>query len=243
MINFKSLMRKSYALYLIISIILITSCTNSGDSKLSYTDVDTIKEVVKEREAQVSWTRELEGSRLAEPLESDTELYDKVVIFNHQLAKINKEKIQPVYPEYPDFGSLDTRLLSVNAKETINNFCNAVSTDFYRKPQTYFDNQYIFNLVFFRNDFIDGWKANFKKEFPIENPLKKKETSKKENEDEEKEPDPIFTKYLLGEPFLGTEITQVPVRFYCKHGIVDVTLYLNKKNLINQVSINRWEKI
>ena len=243
------LMRKLFYLFFILLPLTFISCTNAGNTKLSYSDVETIKDTVKEREAQISWTKELEGNRLTENL-IDTSKIDKEIKYTHQLAKIQKAKQDPVYPEYPNFGLLDSRLLSFTQKETINNLCEALSSDFYNKPLDYFDNQYIFNLVFFRNEFSEDWKKYFKYDFPQLNPQDektaannpKKSTSKKESTDQAKIT-PLFTKWQLGEPFIGSEITQVPVRFYCLPGIVDVTLYLNKKNLIYKIEIQRWEKL
>ncbi len=234
MLNFNTIMRKSSFVFFVFILFLSASCSNAGASKLSYTDVDTIKEVVKEREAQVSWTKDIEGELLGQSLAPDAALYEKDIKYTHLLAKINKQKLQPVYPEYPEFALLDTRLLPVKAKESVQNFCQALSEDFYNKPQSYFDNSYIFNLVFFRDEFEKDWKEHFGEDFPI---------TPKKNEGAEVEQSALFTKWLLGEPFIGQEITQVPVRFYCNRGTVDVTLYLNKKTLIYQVSVERWGKI
>ena len=224
-------MRKSCILLSLVFLSAFVACSNAEDTKLSYSDVDTIKALVKDKENQISWTRELEGDLLSESYNLNQDQYDKTITASRLLSKVNNEKNRPVYPEFPDFGLLDTSLLNFSAKETIINFCDALSNDFYTKPQSYFDNSYIFNYVFFRNDFIEDWTNNFSAKFPVKNQNEKKENS------------PLFTKWILGEPFITSEITQIPVRFYCKHGTVDVTLYLNKKNLIYQISIDRWDRI
>lgn len=225
-------MKKSHFALLLTIPLLLASCSNAGNTKLSYSDVDTIKEIIKDRESQVSWTRALEGSRLDEDISADKEIYDKNIKLNHTIAKLNRAKQNSVFPEFPDFGSLDTRLLSFQTKEAVQKFCKSLSSDFYNQ-QTSFDSSYIFNLVFFRNDFIEGWNKNFSEDFP----------AKKTKDETEEKKEELFTYWLLGEPFIGEEITQVPVRFYCKQGIVDVTLYLNRNNLINQILIDRWEKL
>ena len=239
MLNFNTIMRKSYVFFYILFLLSLIACSNEGSSKLSYTDIDTIKEIIKEREDSVSWTKDIEAERLDKSLAADTALYDKEIKYNHQIAKLNRQKFAPVYPEYPEFGSLDTRLLSVKNKETVQNFCQALSDSFYTKPQNYFDNSYIFNFVFFREELVRDWPKNFEEAFPIE----KSELASKNESEEELEQSPLFSKWILGEPFISEEITQLPVRFYCNRGILDVTLYLNKKALIYQVAVERWEKL
>lgn len=226
-------MKKSHGIFSSLMILALCSCSNAGASKLSYTDVETIKDAVRDRGAQVSWTREIEGDVLDENLAPDSSLYGNTVRFTHTLAKIGRERGGAVYPEYPDFALLDSRLLDQDEREAVQNFCNALSSDFYVGPQEYFDAPYIFNLVFFRDDFAAAWKNEFKSDFP----------AKKSDDDESGGKIALFDKWILGEPFISDEMTQVPVRFYCKQGTVDVTLYLNKKNLIYQISVDRWGKL
>ncbi|MCR4580181.1 MAG: hypothetical protein K5681_07535 [Treponema sp.] len=229
---------KNVCVLLIAASLFFISCTNAGASKLSYTDVETIRDSVKDREAQVSWTKELEGSRLNESLNPQEGLYSEDIKYSRLIAKVNKANQAAVFPEYPDLGLLDISALNSSAKETIYKFCQALSTDIYTEAQNYFDSSYIFNFVFFRNDFIEGWENNFNESFPVQ----KEDKSKKKSDEDDSQADKIslFSKWILAEPFVGEEITQVPVRFYCKAGTLDVTLYLNKKNLIYQIVIDRW---
>jgi hypothetical protein len=68
---------------------------------------------------------------------------------------------------------------------------------------------------------------------------------KTESESESETEEGIFTKWLFGEPFIGSEIIQIPVRFYATCGIIDMTVFLNSSgnNEIYQITINRWKKV
>ena len=59
-----------------------------------------------------------------------------------------------------------------------------------------------------------------------------------------KDPDLIFQRYIIGEPFKNENLIQFPVRFYCNMGYVDVTLYLSSKqeNSLYNIKIVKWEK-
>ena len=75
------------------------------------------------------------------------------------------------------------------------------------------------------NDFEAGWKKNFNEEIP--------------------EPSKLFTKWILGEPFNGADIIQIPVRFYTDYGTIDMTLFLSAygSNEFYQITIDRWQKV
>ena len=50
---------------------------------------------------------------------------------------------------------------------------------------------------------------------------------------------------MIGQPFTGNDIMQIPVRFYCNYGTIDVTIYMNPNgnNEFYQITIDRWEKV
>ena len=72
----------------------------------------------------------------------------------------------PVYPEMENFGSLDIRNLKQSLKETVDNFSKSLSSNIYSGPETFFDEKYRFNYIFFKNDFISQWKKYFNQDFP-----------------------------------------------------------------------------
>lgn len=54
----------------------------------------------------------------------------------------------------------------------------------------------------------------------------------------------IFEKWIMGQAFIGPDITSIPIRFYCKDGTIDVTLYISnsEKNEFYQITIDTWSK-
>lgn len=302
---------KKIIIFIIFSLILI-SCKNSQDNKLVYTDVETVKNNVKNHEENTVWTKEIEGTRLTETVNNNKNISNEVIV-TPTILKIFSDYQQPIYPEFLDFGKLDTSKLDDKTKEKVNEFSEKISKNIYSGAESYFSTNYIFNYIFFSEEFVSNWKSNFDKEFPYTKEEIKEytklfsekesliaEKNKLENEDnnqisdksesikndnnleqeqkneiinsdleEQKNKEKIkrleeinkkvekldkklrkyniedlFKKWIIGEPFYGEKILQIPIRFYCNDGTVDVTLYLNKENnLIYQITIDRWEKV
>lgn len=298
-------------LILFISSLCFFSCKNSSDNKLAYTDVDTIKDIIKEKENNIAWTKEFEGTRLTDNIKTNKNVSSSIA-FTPNVLKIFSDYQDPVYPELLDFGKLDTSKLDDKSKTIINDFADKLSKNIYFGGESYFTTSFIFNYVFFTDEFVNNYKLNFNTEFPYDKEkinqysklvnekntlVKEKESLENENnstdakiidednknitdfEIETKEIDSIileeqkkeklkkieeidkkiskidkklskyninkvFNKWIIGEPFYGEKILQIPLRFYCNEGTVDVTLYLNKENnKIYQITIDRWVKV
>ena len=202
----------------------LNSCSNSQESKLIYTESNTIKQSVKAKEQEITWTNEIEGERLTKTINRGAMNLGSEVQYTKELYKINQNNNKTVYPSLESFGSLDTRDLRLSAKEKINNFCTALASEKQSGADAFFSKKYIFNYVFFINDLEAGWKKNF-------------------NTDISNETYP-FTKWIYGEPFNGADIMQIPVRFYADCGTIDMTVFLNSSgnNEFYQITIDRWQK-
>lgn len=230
---------------LIIFSTLIYSCKNTSETKLVYTESDTIKKSVKEKEQGITWTQELESNRLTEKITRSSMKLGSDVAYTKELFKISNTNKAPVYPELSDFGSLDTRNLRNSVRDKLNNFCTSFSSENHSGAESFFSRKYLFNYVFFVNEVESNWKTNFGKEYPNEKKEDDTSSKSKENKDEQSESSALFTKWTFGEPFIGSEIMQIPVRFYATCGIIDVTVYLNSSgnNEIYQITIDRWKKV
>lgn len=261
-------MRRVFCLFTILISAVLVGCSNSNETKLSYTDVDTIKEIVKEREVDVIWTKEVEGERLNKDISSKTEkkIADDVP-FTPATLKILPSYKESVFPSIKTFGSLNSSSLDNEKRTFINDFCKSISDNIFSGPDGFFKSSYIFNYVFFSNELVEKWPLMFEDDFPFtkeemekavaaekekqqaledeKNGIKKPDSkNNKKSEEEIKIPDPIFTNWILGEPFIGDDLLQIPVRFFTKNGSVDVTMYMNPKseNSVYQVTIDRWGK-
>lgn len=255
--------------------LLFFSCKNANNNELSYTNVETLKEKIAEKEATLSWTKELEGSKLTDSIEFPQDKIKQNIERERYILTILNES-EKVYPEFENFGSLDTSSIKHDIYDRLQKFCEALNINIYNGPESFFDSQYLFEYVFFREEFKKGWEENFNQDFPHiidykpeiteatgsneKNESKEKSETKegdalesKNNESENKDAkkmesiaqkDKLFSKWIFGQPFIFEEIIEIPVRFYCKYGSVDVTFYINTKKLNNiyLAVIDRWNK-
>ncbi len=222
-------MKKAFLFPKIITSFLMTSfffsCSNGQETKIVYTETDTIKQLVKDKEQTITWTQEIEGSLLTESIRKDSMTIGPDVVYGRELYKISKEIQNPVYPSFSDFGSLDISNLNSSVQEKLNKFCKAFSLKDHKDADNSFSNRYKFNYVFFLKDFEEGWKKNFSENLP--------------------KGDKIFTKWIFGQPFNGPDIIQIPVRFYADCGTIDITVFLTAvgNNEFYQITIDRWKKV
>ena len=210
---------------LLISQFCLLSCSNNSESKLVYTENNTIKQNVKDKQQDITWTQEIEGERLSQLINRNSMTLGSGVVYNRELFKINRQTSIPVYPYISDFGNLDTSSLNPEVKEKLNKFCRAFSSENHSGAESFFYSKYIFNYVFFINDFEEGCKQNFGKGISAKAPE--------------------FSKWIYGEPFIGSDIMQIPVRFYADCGTIDITVFLSSygNNEFYQITIDRWQKV
>ena len=266
-------MKKKYFFPVIFFISLLfcfISCKVASKTELSYTNVETIKEEIAEMDKTLTWNKEIEPQRLVLNNDWFKDTVNQQIEKNIELLKIVNTNVN-VYPEFENFGSLNDSLVDVNLYNTIENIFVSISNNIYNGPETFFDSQYLYNYVFFREDLKEGWKKNFNNDFPhifdykdSDDEIKKNTdfnvpTSEEKNtkddfenkqsiQSEEKkiiQKEKLFSKWIIGEPFSSEEIIQIPVRLYCKYGTIDVTLYLNKQksNAVSLITIDRWNKL
>ena len=248
-----------------------TSCKVASKTELSYTNVETIKNEIAEIDKTLSWNKELEPQRLTSKSDLFSGSVNSQIEKNVELIKIINKNVA-VYPEFEGFGSLNDSSVKADLYQTIEKLFLSISNNIYNGPEIYFDSNYLYNYVFFREDLKEGWQKYFHKDFPHIVDYKEKDDSQKENteikttahnktDDEESGSDKqtvqsdekksviqkemLFSKWIIGEPFFSDEIIQIPVRLYCKYGTIDVTLYLNrqKSNAVNLITIDRWKKV
>ena len=261
----------SFFLYFFVSLLFcFTSCKVASKTELSYTNVETIKNEIAEIDKTLSWNKEIEPQRLVSNADWFNESITSQIEKNVELLKIINSN-SSVYPEFEDFGSLNDSLVNADLYKKIEQIFVSVSNNIYNGPETFFDSNYLYNYVFFREDLKEGWKKNFNTDFPHifdykdsdheikkntdfnvptaeENNTKEDCENKQSIQSEEKkiiQKEKLFSKWIIGEPFSSEEIIQIPVRLYCKYGTIDVTLYLNKQksNAVSLITIDRWNKL
>ena len=212
-------------LSLALLMLCVSSCKNNAEPKLVYTENNTIKQDVKNKEQNITWTFELEEKRLSQTINRGAIEIGIEVPYGKELYKLKNFVQNPVYPSIEEFGSLDTSNLKVSVKNKIDSFLEAFTSEEHSGADAFFNKKYLFNYIFFINDFESGWKKNFSKVIP-------------------KAPD-LFTKWIFGQPFNGSDIIQIPVRFYTSCGTIDMTMFINStgKNDFYQITIDRWDRV
>lgn len=224
--NKKFVLKSSVISLLALTGAVFISCKNTTENKLIYSENDTIKELVKNREQSITWTFEMEPDRLTKKITRSVWDIGPDVPFTPDYLKLSKNLQRPVFPSLDDFGILKTDNITYNVKDKIEDFCKKLSEYQDSEIVAFFSSKYVFNYVFFLQDFEKGWKKNFGVAIP----------------DDE---DQIIKKWLVAEPFTGTNIMQIPVRFFCNYGTIDVTIYMNPNgnNEFYQITIDRWVKV
>lgn len=237
-------MIKKYIFSTLVLFSFFIGCSNTQNEELFYNDIDTIKEYVLDKENNITWTKEIEGEILLQDISSNSSI-QKTEFYTPEAVKVLKNYQNPVFPSIDNFGSLNTENLSKQTKEFLNEFCTEISNNIYSNPDRYFKNSFIFNYVFFRKELIDNWPVFFNTEFPVLPEDFNQNTEESENNQDKKEPIPIFTKWYLGEPFVGEDLVEVPVRFFTQNGNIDVTIVMaiNTETRIYQIVIDRWVNI
>ena len=211
--------------FVILTSLFLVSCSNVANGEINVIEEKTLKEIIDAKDTKITWAKELEEGRLTADISNDGQKISSGIALTPEVEAVVYDDSEPVYPELPGFGSLDTRAVTGNLKNIISNFCSSLSRNLYNGPQSYFDDHFIFNYVFFKLDLADEWKNRFGVEFP--------------QKDDGKWHPSLFSHWTLGKPLLTGEIMEQPVRFYCKRGFLDVTLYVRlDNNKIYQITIN-----
>lgn len=218
---------KSISIIIVSSLLLTAvSCANSHTVILSDTAGETLRSQSDKKNREILWTRELESMRLVQDI-AHTDSVDKAVKLTPQTIVVSAVQTQPVYPFIDGFGSLDTSLITQDIRNVLDTFCRNVSTGL-SADQCMADGC-LYSYVLFADDLKNGWKSSFGEEFP-----------------EVSENAPLFTRMIYGAPFIDDADYEIPVRFECSGGYIDILLYFEKKGSeykINQIEIQKWGKV
>lgn len=221
-------MKKTGFIVFTIFIFLIASCSNGKIVETQTETSDTIKFLVKQKEQNKNWTRELEENKLIEPL--NNEFIVRNYSISNEAFKSTYVNYEPVYPEIKDFGSLDTSLLNDKTLNSVKGFCNLIKENYSHKASDYFNEKYLFNAVFFFNNLEENWSKTYGDKFPEYNDEKTAV---------------LFDGFYIGKPdFSQNEnFVNIPVLFYSKNKKLYVKILVNpeEEKMIYQVYINRWE--
>lgn len=208
----------------LLSVLFFASCSNDAEETINAADLDTIKRVVSKIEDETVWSVELEKDRLSQNITSNAELFAPGINLTKDNSRILKMYTPAVYPSFSDFGSLDVSKTEYKFITSAEEICSYISSNDQENLFTCFSSNYRFNYVFFVQELKRDWKANMETEFS--------------------QSDALFERFILGEAFCTENLVQIPARFYCNKGFLDVTLYMSsvQEKSVYNIKIVRWGK-
>lgn len=201
--------------------LISVSCSNTPNAKLLFSEDDTLRTVIVNKENTINWSKPLEDGRLQKRIDIMDNIVTSIKL-NPDVMNAFTNTCDPVYPYIENFATLNLNNLSQSNRYVIQKLFEIMNTNLYEADTELINPKYLFNYVFFISDIESVYKQAFGAEYPKSN---------------------AFSSYLIGEPFVTQQISQVPVRLYCEKGSIDicVIIYVIGKNLINQIEIIGWE--
>lgn len=219
-------MKKDFVVISLIFSIFLFGCSNSQTSENETYLTQTIKSVVKTKDEDEIWTEELEATRLSFSLNENKDIIAENVHTSPNVYKILEDYKSPVYPTLFNFTSLDVSLIDDFSLSKIKEFCTYIAGSQISAVSNFFNNDYKFNYVFFKNNLQKIYTQNFG-----ENAFDGSEI--------------LFENYHIGKPIFDDDgnFMQVPLLFENQKGKLYLEILVNPKesNIIYQSIILKWE--
>lgn len=215
----------------LIPIFLLVSCANKQSDIISFEENDTIKSVITSKEAEVTWSKELEGEILSEKIDSKEGVDSRVSLTPEVLSLIEPSE-KKIYPSLPDFTLLDVSDMNKTVLKNITGFCDKFIANINKGPQQLFNQDYLFSYVFFKESLFENWNLMFDNNFPC--------TFEELNDSSRKIK--LFDSYDIGKQKESFDFIEVPVRMYNKYGYADIIIYVERTTeyMINEIELTGW---
>ena len=237
----KSIFFFEFSILFTVIVLGITGCSSKDKKSDSDSDL-TLRAQSEKRFKEIEWTDPIEKDRLTQNISTTQTIANTIkltpVIF---LCSNYAKTIEPVYPNLDGFGNLDISDLPDEIKLSVTSFsenlCMGSANDELMMAGS------VYELALFESDLKNEWKNVFLEEFP--SPPEEKSADEKSSESaEEEKPKYVFDSYIIGNGFEQNSLYELPVRFKCTKGFVDVMLYYYRESVnwkINQIKILRME--
>lgn len=201
----------------------LSSCADGSKSLEKNTatrNTTTLRAESERRSSDTSWTRELEGERLANDVHNPLDGESKIAV-TPEIAALFLSK-NSVYPILPDFGSLDISSLTPDVRRLLDDFCEKILEG--RAASNFSDiisDDAVFSLVFFLHD-INEIKSTVRPKSADDKSDSGGEvlhsdtttTTVSAETSFEEAVDDFFTSYIIGAPYIIEDGMEIPVRFY-----------------------------
>lgn len=212
-------MKKHVFFFFLFCILSLSSCKKNKKDIVIIKEEDTLKKSVAIKESKIIWTETIDGEILEENI-STSDIINNNLELNVYLIDSISNFHQNIFPQNKDIGSFDNTEISDELLQFIKDVCNQIKNNPQKNMEQYFDSEYLFNYVFFKNDLIENWKKLFNEKYPDQKP---------------------FKKYYIGKVTEGFDIDEVKVRFYNSNNYVDLKLFISqneKKINLKQIEID-----
>ncbi|MBP5568065.1 MAG: hypothetical protein J6X54_02445 [Treponema sp.] len=209
-----------FGVFLLSSLI---SCSNVEQKLVMVQDDNTIRTLIKNKEEKINWTNDIDGEVLSKDITHNDYFSSRVSPSIEAIASI-PEYSEPVLPAINGFGLLDTSSIPYEYLSLVRKAADTIKQNPEKNLSSLFDSEYLFNYVFFIHDLKAEWKKHFNVNYPYGKNL--------------------FTNYKIAMQNDSFDLMQIPVRFYCKEGYLDLIFDMsqNKKEIkIQQIEITKWE--
>lgn len=202
--------------------IFLFSCSSRNEFE-SFEYTGSIKNEITSLKDFQEWNDSFEDERLSRTLTFDENIAKRNIALTPSTVKIFNNYNSPVYPNVEGFSSLDTTFLSTEILSSVNDFLTNFSSQSFLRSQYYFDDSYVFSLVFFIDDLKNLWKTAFDCDFPGSGVK-------------------LFENWYIGKGEYSDDILRIPVRLFCNEGFIDITGFINysKSNKFFQIHIDSW---
>lgn len=139
-----------YFFFLGIFILTFSSCNNANSLDITQ-DINTLKNVVSQRNENIKWTGEVEPNRLTEKIHTSPYISKSLSLTpNVMIAFEGGMPREPVFPQIDNFGSLDISNLDYKIISNINSFFDQLKNN--ENCDSFMDSNSIFALSLFLYD-------------------------------------------------------------------------------------------
>lgn len=197
--------------------LVLAGCKNNQVETVAASQIETLKKNVKQKAEGESWTNTLNENK-------DFEVEDKLSSYVSKSVenyRILSPIANPVYPELADFTSIDLSIYNKINISFLKKFCSQFAKDCKSDLSEFFDEEYRFTYVLFRND-LNNLLIN---EYNLEKA-------------------PVFETWVIGKGDLSTNsnFIQVPILFKSENYNLYLKLLLNPDtNLFYEMQVSKWE--
>ncbi len=182
---------------------LLFSCKEKNDNQDRSSSFRNLREKASFLDEEIAWTEELEHGRLSAEVKQKNGISDKVALSPLVVSAVLSEGDTRVYPVLDGFTSLDTSQIEDSLWTFLSQFSESFIKDESLENYFFQDSKISLTLFYIAFDKVFG--------------------QKKDSENKN-----LFTSFVVGSPFAGSDFTEVPVKFFSDESELLLNLFCAK---------------